>query len=122
MNTTTFETAKALKDAGLEQPTPAAGQFWYSKSGDLFVSNGIKFRNEINVVRISDGWRYGMIYKIENWVFAPTLEYLYPKLPISCFVSPVNGWKVRDTQTGQVFSDDSAVEAVAKAFLFYNRK
>ena len=29
MNTVTFETAKALRDAGFPQPEPAEGQFWW---------------------------------------------------------------------------------------------
>lgn len=37
MNHVTFETAKALKDAGFRQPEPEVGQFWYSGSGVVNV-------------------------------------------------------------------------------------
>lgn len=36
----TYRTAQALKDAGLEQPTPAVGQFWYSENAGLFILHG----------------------------------------------------------------------------------
>ena len=37
MNTTIFETAKALQNAGFPQPEPAPGQFWYNQKGLLHV-------------------------------------------------------------------------------------
>ena len=36
-NTVSFETAKAMKKAGLPQPEPAPGQFWYNERGEIHV-------------------------------------------------------------------------------------
>lgn len=37
MKNVSFETAKALRDAGFPQPEPAEGQFWYNPDYGLFV-------------------------------------------------------------------------------------
>lgn len=86
----TFETAKALKDAGFPQPEPEAGQVWYARH-ETFIFLG----------RISSGaWTvcsvdYDEVQNIypNDMVFAPTATDLLLDLPedTHLYVADVDG-------------------------------
>ena len=70
MSHCTYATSCALKEAGLPQPTPEPGQLWW-------VGHFIGYEAEY--------WELALLdYKgVKNSaVFAPTLEYIVPLLPI----------------------------------------
>lgn len=69
-----FETAKALKERGYEQPMPEAGQFWYDEQGGVFVVC-MTGRNETNFCSHIREWNLSFVLSIKgfgNMFFAPT--------------------------------------------------
>lgn len=78
MNTVTFETAIALKDAGFPQPERAPGQFWYNQKGLLHVVfiEGGEGRCFLSV---DDGDAWPCVD--EGYIFAPQAHDILEQLP-----------------------------------------
>lgn len=100
MSHCTHQTSLALKAAGLPQPDPKPGQFWYGKRtagfeaepGSLCVLIGTDTGN-LEFVPIDN-------QKNENnkfFVFAPTIDYLLPLIGNDAII------KFRKDETGQIF-------------------
>ena len=92
-----FETAKALRDAGFSIPEPNHGQFWYIEyTGELEV---ITFVGDNGVHRMYIPFLKGMNSCakepfLNGSVFAPTATDIMSELTPICFLmkdSPVNG-------------------------------
>lgn len=79
-NVVSFEVAKALKDAGFEQPEPEVGQFWYDRMYQrlsIVVTECGKGVFRICPINCAE-WSY--LFKAETingeHIFAPTSSYL----------------------------------------------
>lgn len=81
MNTVTFETALALKDAGFPQPFPAFGQQWYfPETKELFLVTFVYSNGKVDYCM--EGSLVVMLEDMpESSVFAPTATDILEQLP-----------------------------------------
>jgi len=115
--TVTFETAKALRDAGFPQPEPAPGQFWYNQKGLLHVVfiEGGEGRCFLSV---DDGDAWPCVD--EGYIFAPQAHDTLAQLPKGVWglSKGEDLWHVLIETFNRILeSDKSPHEAAAKAYL-----
>lgn len=120
-----FENALALYNSGFPQPEIQEGQYWYIFGEKTIVipkqdhERAIYFNAEHVLDDLVGVFEVGDSLPIGRSVFAPTVEDLYPLLPISCRLIPVLGWKVKCQHTGIVFSGETGADACAIAYLHF---
>ncbi len=110
MNHISFQTAISLKEAGMPQPTPEPGQLWW-------VGHFIGYEAEY--------WELALLdYKgVKNSaVFAPTLEYIVPLLPIPELFNfeiwnNTPSCRFRDDENPRRTFGETFAEAAAKMYL-----
>lgn len=124
-NIAIFETAVKLKEQGLPQPTPEAGQFWYNPDFGLFVVGRMSFVD--GKFRSIFYFETGKVYEKEeasfsDCVFAPTACDILRELPEHCLFkdgSTCEGfvcYKIGNFPHGKQCHDNPA-EAAALAWL-----
>lgn len=117
MNTTIFETAKALRDAGFPQPERAPGQFWYNQKGLLHVVfiEGGEGRCFLSV---DDGDAWPCVD--EGYIFAPQAHDILAQVPgcdIGYYPENSDGW-VSFYDYGETTNEDkNPHELAAKLYL-----
>lgn len=127
----TFETAVRLKEAGFEQPTPEAGQFWYyirfpggtaEKNVLCVLSHEYPYQDNLEALPLDGGER---VYNSRNTqVFAPTATDILRELPDKTALYRVNKdmflcWvrKDRALMMGDGPCMVNAAEAAAEAWI-----
>lgn len=132
-----FETAKALKDAGFPQPAPEAGQFWYLDEHDISGSvyqPGVLFV----FIRAWRGFLDGVFFAVNEYtqqrgrdfahnpVFAPATKDILQELPENYYLGKdENGFNIKEFlwfgDSGYEFNivshSDNPAEAAASAWL-----
>lgn len=117
----TQQTATRLKQAGLPQPTPKPGQFWWTGfDGILYVNrtiegiDGLFFCGELGEPIYRD-W-----FALNFFVYSPDLDYIAKFLPSGFILEMWNGrhsCKVETDDTEIRTQSDSFLEAAALAYL-----
>ena len=122
MSNVSYQTVIALKEAGLSQPTPQPGQFWYGpKRGPLWLvltdKHGPLFTQLGTTDHINEYFD-----AMVGFVFAPTLEYIVPLLPIPELFhfeiwNNTPSCRFRDDENPRRTFGETFAEAAAKMYL-----
>ena len=121
MSVVSYQTAIALKEAGLPQPTPQPGQWWWRGETCYMVC---ALNHDIEVILSAIG-RYSMAYRsLGKWsnfsTFAPNLEYITAHLPPGFILEMWDGrhsCKIETEETTIRTMTDSFAEAAALVYL-----
>lgn len=135
----TFETAKALKEAGFPQPEPENGQFWYDAEQDLGVlGNCISATFDFTWCSVGDNYdghddHYENTDSIlKEYVFSPTATDILRELPEDTYIGFESGhFVIREFRwfgdAGYEFPDvvspcDNPAEGLAERWLKINEE
>jgi len=132
---TTFKTAADLKAAGLTQPEPAPGQFWYNPDFGLFVVGPriVEIDGEIKIFYLHTGKVYAKAEaNFSDCVYAPDVADILAELPgfsigyyptIKAIEWTNGSWIVFDSPDENSTSEhDNPAEAAVLAYLKLKQK
>ena len=125
MQHTTYETAKAMRDAGFPQPEFATGQIWYNQYGAATFIGRKDCDNHGNTTFFCTSLRTGRTEEMrptkEDAIFAPTATDILRELGLGygLYVSESgNTFVCRELST--IWTDENPAESCAKAWLAKN--
>jgi len=131
MSNITYTTALALKNAGMPQPEPKAGQFWYKTifeggtSQHIAICILLDFGGQIVMQAIAPRWDYpGNSGFDKGSVYAPDLDYIAAMLPDGYRLEMWDGrhsCKFDNGETQIWTQADSFVEAAVLLYLELNK-
>lgn len=122
MSHCTHQTSVLLKESGLPQPTPQPGMMWWDVDGLLCCvvrsTNPAPFDVRLKPIDSTDAL-FGLWI---GGVFAPTLEYIVPLLPIPQLFNfeiwnNTPSCRFRDDENPRRTFGDNFAEAAAKMYL-----
>lgn len=121
MSNVTQQTATRLKQAGLPQPTPQTGQFWWTSfDGISYINKTIESRNKLQFCGEYVEQIYKDLFAQEHFIFAPSIDYITSFLPEGFILQMWDGrhsCKVETEETTVRTQAESFVEAAALAYL-----
>lgn len=133
-NTITFETSRALKEAGFPQPEPEPGQVWWSNDGYQIIvisrRDNTMFPFDVPQIMYSIGGqilRNPVATMSDRFVFAPTAADILGELPETTLLSRIeNDFQCRimskDFERCEYARrDGNPAEACAAAYLEINK-
>ena len=123
-----FETAKALKEAGYPQPEFETGQIWYNSFGAktvigrMHVSDESPHQVSFDCFAVDSGRCERLSPIHEGAFYAPSateiMEHKKMRLCVcDCWGYAPVVWKCTDHESRKIFSDERHSEAAAKMFI-----
>ena len=117
-----FETAKALKEAGYPQPEFEAGQFWYDLDGTLFI----KSRHPFRFLSPESGGIWILDISFEERFYAPSsteiIEHVGKENPGARLYFEVGLWNAFDGWRNLSPNHENPAEAAAQLFILLNKR